>query len=157
MNPNEQSMARRGGDDRYYNLPALSIRQPWVELIFQGRKRIEVRTWSDSYRGLVWLHAGLQTDVVAAEHLGMTGLFTGGFVGIVSLVDIIPLDADRWEQWREVHCVPGPAPFGAFAWMLADPVRLQKPVVGRGQLKLFRIDPETEARLLDVTPRPPDR
>ena len=37
----------------YEDMKALSIRQPWAELILQGRKTIELRTWKTSYRGLL--------------------------------------------------------------------------------------------------------
>ena len=32
---------------------ALSIRQPWAELILRRRKLIEIRTWTRKYRGLL--------------------------------------------------------------------------------------------------------
>ena len=32
-------------------MKALSIRQPWAELIMQGRKTLELRTWRTNYRG----------------------------------------------------------------------------------------------------------
>ena len=37
---------------------ALSIRQPWAELILQSRKTIELRSWDTDYRGYLWLHTG---------------------------------------------------------------------------------------------------
>ena len=37
----------------YEDMKALSIRQPWAELILQGRKTIELRTWKTCYRGLL--------------------------------------------------------------------------------------------------------
>jgi len=45
--------------------PALSIKQPWAELILRGRKQIEVRSWSTAYRGFVWLHTGRSRDTAA--------------------------------------------------------------------------------------------
>src|SRR5437763_5636355 len=35
----------------------LSIRQPWMWLIFAGGKILENRTWKTHYRGPLWLHA----------------------------------------------------------------------------------------------------
>jgi hypothetical protein len=39
-----------------HSLVALSIKQPWAELILLGRKT--VRSWSTDFRGLLALHTG---------------------------------------------------------------------------------------------------
>lgn len=38
-------------------MKALSLTQPWASLVAIGAKRIETRSWSTSYRGLVAIHA----------------------------------------------------------------------------------------------------
>jgi hypothetical protein len=135
------------GGDRTHPIPAISIRQPWAELILEGRKRIEIRTWSDAYRGPLWLHVGQRPNEDAAEYFGLKNLFTGGFVGRVTLIDVVPLNEERWERWRSQHCVPGPPPPLAFAWMLGDTRRIAQPVAAPGRLRLFTVDPATEERL----------
>jgi ASCH domain len=47
------------------SLVALSIKQPWAELILLGRKTIEVRSWSTNFRGLLALHTGKRPSVAA--------------------------------------------------------------------------------------------
>ncbi len=140
-------MTAGSNDHRPVPIKALSVRQPWAELILSGRKRIEVRSWSDAYRGLLWLHAGRREEEDAGQHFGLTGLFTGGFVGTVTLLDILPFSVDRWEKWRSQHCVPGSPPANAFAWMLGEPRRLTRPLPAAGRLRLFDVDEETD-RLL---------
>ncbi len=129
------------------SFPAISVRQPWAELILEGRKRIEIRAWCDPYRGPLWIHTGRNANEAAAAHFRLADLFTGGYVGRVTVVDIVPLNEERWEHWRSLHCVPGPLQPGAFAWMLEDPIRLTQPVPGPGRLRLFGVDEGTEARL----------
>ncbi len=51
---------------------ALSIRQPWIELILSGLKTIEVRTWSTEYRGELWLHAGKKADREALKRFNFS-------------------------------------------------------------------------------------
>jgi len=119
---------------------ALSIRQPWPELILQGRKTVELRTWDADHRGPFWLHAGLAADVELDRAYGVEDPPRGAFVGRVSLVDILPLDSGRWERWRDRHLDRGPYRPGLFAWILSSPERLRAPVPARGQLKLFGID-----------------
>lgn len=140
-------MTTGSGDLRPVRAKALSVRQPWAELILSGRKRIEVRTWSDAYRGPLWLHTGRREDATAGLHFGLTELFTGGFVGAVMLLDIVPFSADRWEKWRPQHCVPGPLPAIAFAWMLSEPRRLIRPLPAAGRVHLFDVEEDLD-RLL---------
>ncbi|WP_084605121.1 ASCH domain-containing protein [Desulfonatronum thioautotrophicum] len=50
---------------------ALSIRQPWVELILPGRKTIEVRSWPTSHREPLWLHAGMTRERGLLQRFGL--------------------------------------------------------------------------------------
>ncbi len=38
-------------------IKALSLRQPYAELVVIGKKSIELRTWSTKYRGEFLIHA----------------------------------------------------------------------------------------------------
>jgi hypothetical protein len=42
------------------DVPALGIRQPWVELILQGEKTLEVRSQSTRVRGEIYLYSAKQ-------------------------------------------------------------------------------------------------
>ena len=59
-----------------WELPALSIRQPWAELIVRGHKDVENRTWRHSYRGPVLIHAGHKSE------LDVAGIETGDPVSV---------------------------------------------------------------------------
>jgi hypothetical protein len=122
---------------------ALSIRQPWAELILSARKSIEIRSWTTDYRGPLWLHTGQKKDNELESHFGLSDLFYGGFVGQVTLSSVVRIDLDRWERWRSRHLVPGPAPSESYGWLLRDPVRLREPVAAPGELRLFLPDSET--------------
>jgi hypothetical protein len=90
------------------------------------------------------MHAGQRADDAAIRHFGLGELFTGGVVGLVTLLDIVPLNAQRWEKWRSLHCVPGPLREHCYAWLIDEPRRLATPVPARGKLRLFRLDDEVE-------------
>lgn len=71
-------------------MKALTVKQPWAELIASGRKPLETRTWSTSYRGKLAIHAGKEVDPfgpptprLAAER--------GVIVAIADLVDCRPM------------------------------------------------------------------
>ena len=127
---------------------ALSIRQPWVELILRGVKSIELRKWTTDYRGPLWLHAPIKMDELPPLFLSDSPLFVGGYVGSAVLRTILTMDARRWESWRVHHCDPGPYVPGYFGWVLSDIVRFRDPLPAPGQLGLFEPTAEHLTTLL---------
>src|SRR5690348_441422 len=47
-------------------MKAITLTQPWATLVAVGEKRIETRSWSTSYRGLLAIHAAKGWPLVAA-------------------------------------------------------------------------------------------
>lgn len=131
----------------FNRVPALSVKQPWVELILNGRKTIEVRSWRRDYRGRIWLHASKRPNTGASAHFKMTGLFTGGYVGFATLLDIVEFDSRPWKELSSGHCVPWAYSKPSFGWVFKDPVRFSEPVSGSGSLGLFRPEPQIERAL----------
>lgn len=125
-------------------MKALSFRQPWAELILQGRKTIDLRTWPTQYRGRIVIHASKQVEdhICALYGLEPATLDTGALVGTVEVIDMVSLDAGNWETLRDQHLKPGPFPGDLLGWRLADPRRLALPIPFRGRLGLFTIDDE---------------
>ncbi len=130
-----------------FSFPALSIRQPWAELILLGRKTIEVRTWTVEHRGPIWLHAGKAHDPRLDEAFGLHDLFRGGHVGCATLSAIMPLDRARWELLRPEHLDNGGFAEGRFGWLLTDAKRLVRPVPAPGRLHLFHPEPAVQEQL----------
>jgi hypothetical protein len=123
---------------RYQEWPALSIRQPWAELLVSGRKSIEIRKWMTDYRGRLWLHVSSKSNPEFERLFGLEGAYRGGFVGSIKLSAVVPMTSDRWVQWRSNHLDKGPYEHGMFAWIMEAPHRFLIPVRGKGQLQLFK-------------------
>lgn len=132
--------------------PALSIRQPWAELIILGRKSIEVREWWTEYRGLLWVHAAKTENSELEKRFGFQGLYRGGFIGQVNLTTIVRFDADRWMRWQDRHLSDGPMPPTAYGWVFKDPIRLSEPYSFRGLPGLFRPSVEVASALEALLP-----
>jgi len=130
--------------------PALSIRQPWAELIISGKKAIEIRRWQRSYRGRIWIHAGKHIDEALDLRFGLRDLFRGGFIGSAELTSIETIDERRWEAWRTQHLDPGAFQPDLFAWVLGHPRRLARPVPAPGDLGLFPIPADVLERLIEA-------
>jgi hypothetical protein len=155
-NTNREKSRRQGSNlAEYY--PALTVRQPWAELIITGRKSIEVRKWWTDYRGPLWIHAGRTEDVELGRKFGLGQLFNGGFIGRVILTAIVQFDGERWSRWRERHLCDGPMLQTAYGWVLKDPVRLKEPLPAKGALGLFWPDDSITRALQSRLPLPLER
>ncbi|MCF0234627.1 MAG: ASCH domain-containing protein, partial [Thermoguttaceae bacterium] len=81
-------------------LKALTVRAPWAWAIMAGLKRVENRSWKSSFRGCVAIHAGCSPDSDAdaatvfneLQIKSPPNLIRGAIIGLVDLVDILPLD-----------------------------------------------------------------
>jgi len=107
---------------------ALSVRQPWAELIILGHKTIEVRSRRTNIRERVHLYAGknrIEADEearIAAEFgIDVDGLPRGKLVGTVEIVGCRPLDVDD----SLAACFKIDQADGFFAWLLLRPERAQ--------------------------------
>jgi len=80
-------------------MKALTIQQPYAELIARGEKRVENRRWYASYRGPLAIHAGKGRDYLDLDPLGVSdasGLLVrdmafGAIVATCELVACIPI------------------------------------------------------------------
>lgn len=104
-------------------MKALSVKQPWANLIASGRKTIETRTWATEYRGEILIASTKHPDIDPA----------GYAIAIVTLADCRPMT--RHDE-AAAHCPLYPQ---AVAWVLQD-IRRITPFPVRGALGLFDVD-----------------
>lgn len=128
-------------------MKALSFRQPWAELILQGRKTMDLRTYTTHYRGRIAIHASqtVEAELARQHQLNPDELPAGGLVGTVEVVDIIPLDPATYRQHEADHLAGRRFRPGLYGWVLARPERLPQLIPIRGHLRLFDVDLETKA------------
>lgn len=103
-------------------MKALSIKQPWANLIAAGKKTIETRTWATPYRGEILLVSSKSPRIHPA-----------GFALVVAhLVECRPMTVmDRDAAQCDVYP-------GAISWVLQD-VRAIEPFPVKGQLGVFDV------------------
>lgn len=146
-------------------MKAITLIQPWAELIAIGAKRIETRSWSTSYRGPLAIHAGLNTrfiDPNGPEYICTEEPFYSALMKAIKFSDqeFMPLGCviatcvlstcvsiqNVLTHVRGV-CIPpaeqdpelsfGDYAPGRFAWILKDIEPLPHPVPARGSLGLW--------------------
>lgn len=108
-------------------MKALSIKQPWANMIASGEKTIETRTWSTDYRGSLLI---VSSKTPRIEPIGCA-LATG------KLIDCRPMIKNDEE---EACCELYP---GAYAWVLTN-IRRINPFPINGKLGLYDVDYDPE-------------
>ena len=104
-------------------MKAISVKQPWANMIAAGEKTIETRTWATDYRGELLI---VSTKVPKIEPAGCA-------VAIVQLIGCRPMtEKDQLEACCSIYA-------GAVAWVFAN-VRPIAPFPVRGQLGLFEVN-----------------
>jgi hypothetical protein len=129
---------------------ALSIRQPWIDLILRGLKTIEVRDWEVTRRGPILLHASQAIDWQAIELFGYSDpwvLPRGRILGAARIVDGITFDRQSWLATASLHLVIRPLTFGNYGAVLDNVQRFRNGVACPGKLYFFPIPPKVREKL----------
>lgn len=122
------------------NFTALSVRQPWANLLVWGLKTIEVRRWSTNYRGTLLIHASKKVDDLGIKRFPMNNQALGAIVGQVDLIDVKPFTLDMWLDLADSHLDLGTYSPGLFAWFVTNPIPFDEPIPYQGKTGLFRVD-----------------
>ncbi len=115
-------------------MKALTVCQPYADLILDGSKPIENRTWPTSYRGRIVVHAGKSRDWL--DEGDTTPRVFGAALGTVEIVDCVRVEALSLELQAHEHAN------GPWCWLVARPDRWREPVPMRGRLGLFDLTAE---------------
>lgn len=117
-------------------IPALSIRQPWAQLIVSGIKDLEYRSWTTDYRGPIFIHAAGTVDPdaedIALETLDMSAgrfrfLPRGAYIGM-GMLDAV----------KRTPKAPD-----AYTFHLSHARRFTEPIVGRGHPGVYQVEEES--------------
>ena len=121
-------------------MKALSIRQPWVDLLVEGSRTVEIRTWATRHRGPLLLHASGSYGIPEREASARLGRGRpdpsrlGAIVGIAELVDCRPV---REEDWKNARLEPLEGRL--WAWVFEQPRGLA-PIPHVGNRTIFDIE-----------------
>jgi hypothetical protein len=137
-------------------MKALSIRQPWAELIVQGKKTLELRSWTVNYRGPLAIHASqtVEREACVANGLHPDSVTTGAIVGVVDLIDIVELDEAAYLAHRADHFAPDRFEPPLYGWQLQNAHALPQPRPMRGRMGLFTVADEWLSATVDHAPEP---
>lgn len=105
-------------------MKAITIKEPWADMIAYGDKTIETRTWNTAYRGplLICSSKTPHTDN------------SGKALAIAILAAVRPM----LPEDEEAACCPFAE--GRYAWILEEIKPLKRQVDVKGQLRLFEVN-----------------
>ena len=113
-------------------MKALTIAQPYADLIARGEKVIENRTWFTPYRGPLVIHAGKSKEWLESDD-DRQGLVFGAVVAVADLYDCRRVE-DLPPALMDNEHANGP-----WCWLLRNIRRVTPPIPHRGAQGLWYI------------------
>lgn len=143
-------------------LKALSMTQPHAQLVVEGYKLFETRSWGTGYRGRIAIHASkgfprssqalLEDGDPIADTLNRAPgeLQRGAIIGLVTIKDCLPVSVafPRYSP-DPIEQVFGDWSPGRYIWQLEDPLRLQRPIPVKGMLGLWAVPQDIAGQVLE--------
>lgn len=126
---------------------AITLHQPWAELLVLGIKEMETRSWPiNKLLGNMDIHASKRPmcDVgkALAAKYNINNLVYGAIIGNVFFASCFQID-EGWVQWAQ-KCSEyelGEWREGRFGWHALAATKLKEPIYCRGYQRIWNFDP----------------
>jgi len=113
-------------------MKTLSLKQPFAELILQGKKKIELRKWNTNFRGDFLIHSSKIPDKKAMKKFGFDDLLLGFIVGKAKLIDVKQYKTKKeHDKDKNLHLASNS--WGNYGFILKNVKRI-KSISAKGQL-----------------------
>ena len=115
---------------------ALSLWQPWAQLIVLGEKMVETRSWHTNVRGVIAVHAAKRRP---DKTFGIADLPLGAVVGTVEILDCLPIEklyGSEYDTARERSY--GDWTRGRYGWILGNPRLFEQAISAAGHQGFWR-------------------
>ena len=134
-------------------MKCLSVSQPYADLIVQGKKTIELRTWNTKFRGGFLVHAPFKIKKDACKRLRIdeTELRTGVIIGKAEIYDvkvynsISELKADYKKHFATEEFLRH-----KYGFLLRKPQELRIPIPYKGRLGFFDVKLGTKVKTNEI-------
>ncbi len=118
-------------------MKALTIKQPWAELILQKRKTIELRNWNTKFRGDFLIHTSKNSDKKAMKKFGFQDLPCGFVIGQAKLMEVKKYkNKKEFQKDENKHLVEGD--FSKHGFIIKNIKRI-KPFSIKGRLNFWEL------------------
>ncbi len=117
-------------------MKALSLKQPFAELVVSGKKTIELRKWNTKFRGAFLVHASQAVDQKGMKRFGFMQLPTGCIVGKATLTGVKHYATSK-EFWTDKDKHLASLEWGTYGFLLKHAERLSVTVC-KGKLGFWK-------------------
>ena len=134
-------------------MKCLSVSQPYADLIVQGKKTIELRTWNTKFRGEFLVHAPFKIKKDACKRLGVdeTKLRTGVIVGKAEIYDVkVYNSVSELKSDYKKHFATEEFLRHKYGFLLKKPKELRRPIPYKGSLGFFNVHLDTKVKENDI-------
>lgn len=145
-------------------MKAITVWQPWAQLLAEGKKKVETRSWRTNYRGGILIHAAKKDPLwgisqipdegweKALLSLGLYEAFNrferfpiGVIIGKATLTNCILIDQayhDHIKRYCPEEILYGDFTVGRYAWLLERPQLFKDPIPASGKQGLWNWEME---------------
>ena len=121
-------------------MKCLSLKQPFAQLIVDGRKTIELRKWKTKFRGTFLVHASKVGMYEYFNEFGYSDIPQGAIIGKVDLLNVKHYEsAKEWNHDSVMHLADDEFRDSLYGFILANPVKFEKPIPFAGSLNFFNV------------------
>ncbi len=114
-------------------MKVLSLKQPYAELILQGKKKIELRKWNTKFRGEFLIHASKIPDKEAMQKFGFKELPAGAIVGKTTLIEVKKYQSEQ-EHSKDKDLHLASEYWGNYGFILENTERINPIIPAKGKL-----------------------
>jgi activating signal cointegrator 1 len=122
-------------------MKALTLYQPWAQLVIDGHKKLETRPMRINHRGDLLIHAAKKFNYSDLELCYQdeyfnrcipepTKLITGALLGIVTVDGCYRIDETTKQTLTKQELTFGEYRTGRYAWLLRNVRKFEKPIYG---------------------------
>ena len=119
-------------------MKTLSLKQPFAELILQGKKKIELRKWNTHFRGEFLIHSSKIPDKKAMKNFGFQELPCGFIVGKAKLIEVKKYkNKKEHDKDKKLHLASNK--WGNYGFILKNVKRINL-ISTKGKLNFWNFD-----------------
>jgi ASC-1-like (ASCH) protein len=121
-------------------MKCLSVSQPYADLIINGKKTIELRTWNTKFRGECLIHAPIKIKDDVCDRLGIekSNLRIGVIIGKVEVYDVKSYNSlEELKKDHGKHLFNEDVFRHKFGFLLRKQQALRVPIPYKGSLGFF--------------------
>ncbi|MFH0808698.1 MAG: ASCH domain-containing protein [archaeon] len=119
-------------------MKALSLKQPFAELVVSGKKTIELRNWNTKFRGKFLIHASKTPDKEAMKKFGFEELPCGFIIGEAELANVKKYETDsKHAKDKNKHLAD--ISWGRYGFILKNTKRIGL-IEAKGMLGFWEFD-----------------